>query len=40
MSYPEASKRMPSFAWLLVLFLGAAMAMYGTFVVLNLMGLR
>ncbi len=41
MSYrEEASRRMPSLAWLAVLVLGAAMATYGTFVVLNLLGLR
>jgi hypothetical protein len=41
MSYrEEAPRRLPSLAWLAVLILGAAMATYGTFVVLNLLGLR
>lgn len=41
MSYQEAaSKRLPSLAWLAVFVLGGCMAAYGTFVVLNLLGLR
>ena len=36
----ETSKRLPSTAWLAVLILSAAILAYGTFVVLNLVGLR
>jgi hypothetical protein len=36
----EASRRLPSAAWLAVLALSAAMLIYGTLVVLDLTGLR
>jgi hypothetical protein len=36
----ETSKRLPSPAWLAVMILSAAILAYGTFVVLNLVGLR
>ena len=36
----ETSKRLPSIAWLAVMILSAAILTYGTFVVLNLVGLR
>ncbi|HEU0018617.1 MAG TPA: hypothetical protein VFQ31_09730, partial [Methyloceanibacter sp.] len=36
----EISKRLPSIAWLAVMILSAAILTYGTFVVLNLVGLR
>jgi hypothetical protein len=34
------SKRLPSLAWMAVMILSAAILTYGTFVVLNLVGLR
>jgi hypothetical protein len=36
----EISRRLPSPAWLLALLVAAAIFTYGTFVVLNLVGLR
>ena len=36
----ETSKRLPSLAWVAVTILSAAILAYGTFVVLNLVGLR
>jgi hypothetical protein len=36
----ESPKRLPSTAWLAVLVVSAAIIAYGTFVVLNLVGLR
>jgi hypothetical protein len=36
----ETSRRLPSAAWLAVMAISAAILIYGTFVVLNLTGLR
>ena len=36
----DTSRRLPSAAWLLALAVSAAILIYGTFVVLNLTGLR
>jgi len=36
----ETPRRLPSAAWLAVMAMSAAMLIYGTFVVLNLTGLR
>ncbi len=36
----KSPKRLPSTAWLAVLVVSAAIIAYGTFVVLNLVGLR
>ena len=36
----ESSKGLPSLAWLAVMIMSAAILTYGTFVVLNLVGLR
>ena len=36
----ETSKRLPSLAWLAGMIMSAAILTYGTFVVLNLVGLR
>ena len=36
----ETSRRLPSAAWLAVMAVSAATLIYGTFVVLNLTGLR
>ena len=39
-NHNETSRRLPSAAWLAVMAVSAAILIYGTFVVLNLTGLR